>query len=1424
MEKTRNNGALDNSKSDATEQMLHKLIELNPEIASAHANLGRHYAQQGDLEKAVACYEKALRLQPNDATKRSLDRAKTKLEQQVNNKKNNTEQKETIQLSEHSSSTTFQESEKASFFGRLDNFKDNQLTGWLINQENLDQNCQIDIFINGIFYRRVLANRWRDDLYKNFGTGNHGFLIEIPYLPKSLQSLEITASVAEYPNCLIGRGPKAKPIIIKNFQGLPGWKSGFPLANQLPLPKNNREKIEYLSRDIAIIIPIYNAREEVLNCIASVLKHTKRQFKLILIDDGSTDTKLISTLRDYDTKFPEITLHQNRRNLGYTPSINKGIAIAGEADVVLLNSDTIVTPRWLDNLQVAAYSAADISTVTALSNNAGAFSVPKDRKVNSIPSWLDEESFARLVTQESLALYPEIPTGNGFCLYIRRDALNNLGFFDEEAFPRGYGEENDFCLRALTRGWRNIIDDRTLVYHIRSASFGEHKAELVKSGRKIIDQRYPEYAKAVRNAFTDSPLMATLRFNLEQSLHHYTRFSLPRILYVISSESGGTPQTNIDLMNQVTETYQPFLLTSDTKTLKLYDCRGQEKILSEEFHLSIPLTGSTHESAEYNRFVEYILIRYGIELLHIRHIGRHSLSLPRIAKKLNISVIFSFHDFYTITPNVKLLDYREKYCFDEFSTDQARSNVELWSPESCPRLTRNWRKRWQQRMLGMLQFCDSFVTTSQKARQILQSTFPFLSNRDFRVIPHGRDFQKMLQLGQIPSPNEPIRILIPGHLCISKGSLLIKEIKACDRENKLEFHFLGSPDSSLDDIGVQHGKYKRSDFLEIVANINPHMGAIFSIWPETYSHTLTEMWATDLPVIALPMGAVEERLQKHGAGWIVENVKPAQVYKEITEVFSNPKEYTEKLDRVLAWQKGEGSNYTTKAMARQYIDLYESIEQNNKESLLAEQQQFSTPAKQSQQIIELFIDEQELKLPHSRKALRQWLLENKTNIEFTWQKCTVDAFLAGNTAFNCSSGDLVILSIHDIIPDKLEQLIAQCNRIELSFIGLLEQHKVTTSSKEAGSKDHFDAGIEQELKNILSKADAILMIGTTVWVDQIRQYFRDKVSNIWKYSMDSNSSWTDTAQRLVIHGNDRINWLEAMKKAQGRKVNHVSIVIPVYGKQDLTHQCINSIFRSTSSDISFDVLIMDNGSPDNTASMVTDMQQTYPNLKLFSSKQNLMFSLGCNIGVIASTGEYIVLLNNDTVVSKNWLSSLIEPLQKKSNVGITGPKLIYPDHTLQAGGIVFSNQSKFPYHIYKNMSENNQVVNKQRYFQALTGACLAMRAVDFLAVKGLDPCFVNGSEDLDLCFKVRTQLRKKLLYCPNSTITHFEGKTPGRGGHRLQNRKIFVDRWRKQIQADDLSFYDEDGFQVEQYLPEKGEVIGDELASIKPKLSRNENL
>ena len=245
--------------------------------------------------------------------------------------------------------------------------------------------------------------------------------------------------------------------------------------------------------DVAVIVAIHNAADSVRRCLAALETFTPRGVRWILVDDASTDPAIAAVLQHY-SRFDHVRIERHAVNRGYTSAVNTGIAAAGTADVVLLNSDTEVGPRWLESLRLAAYGDATIGTVTAVSDNAGAFSVPELEQYCPVPPRWSLVEAQRAVLQQAGLRFPELPTGNGFCLFIRHEVIARIGTFDAEAFPSGYGEENDFCQRAVAAGWRNVIAGHVLVRHERSASFGDaRRAALGAQGMAVLRRRYPRY-------------------------------------------------------------------------------------------------------------------------------------------------------------------------------------------------------------------------------------------------------------------------------------------------------------------------------------------------------------------------------------------------------------------------------------------------------------------------------------------------------------------------------------------------------------------------------------------------------------------------------------------------------------------------------------------------------------------------------------------------------------------------------------------------------------------------------------------------------------------------------------------------------------------------------------------------------------------
>lgn len=678
----------------------------------------------------------------------------------------------------------------------------------------------------------------------------------------------------------------------------------------------------------AVIIPIYNAVEELRACVSSVLRNSGLRYRLILIDDNSPDPEIsvyLAELKD----IKQIEIYRNSNNLGFTKTINRGIEIAGKSDVIFLNSDTEVTPSWIKNLRIAAYSAADIGTVSPFSNNAGAFSAPELGQANSIPSRLDRDEWGRAVTQMSRRIYPRVPTTHGFCMYVRRDCLNAVGKLDEDAFPRGYGEENDFCMRSGRAGWKHIIDDSTIIYHVRSASFGEAKTPLMEAGRRVIDKRYPEYKSEIR-VFSASSDVSRARENVRRALDASSRSEisvLPRILYVLSTRTGGTPQTNQDLMSALDGVAETLVLRCDASRMNLQIFRNGQYTDLETVYLKTKILAFPHKSEEYDLIIRQWMIKYSVELLHVRHISWHSLGLLTEARMLGIPIVFSIHDFYTLCPTVKLLDENTNFCGGTCTISKGECQHELWNDPTFPPLKHKAIHSWQKMFADVLKLADVLITTSNSAREIVVSKYPELDKDNFIVIPHGRDFQEFQNLSSDWKPNEPLRVLVPGNISVAKGGALLKRLLDQAPKGSLEIHVMGNiaNDTGLRKSVVDHGTYHRNDFSNIVAKIRPHIGAVFSVWPETYCHTLTEMWSCGVPVAGVDFGAVAERIRASDAGWIIDHTDTDNLWNNLLSQLQEAGSIQRRRAAVLGWQRNEGLYSTTQLMGAHYFLIYGTI-------------------------------------------------------------------------------------------------------------------------------------------------------------------------------------------------------------------------------------------------------------------------------------------------------------------------------------------------------------------------------------------------------------------------------------------------------------------------------------------------------------------
>ena len=253
-----------------------------------------------------------------------------------------------------------------------------------------------------------------------------------------------------------------------------------------------------------IIVPVFNAFEELAACLDSISRTVPAQTRVLLIDDASSDTRIAPFLQAWVNEAKtvrQLLVHEN--NQGFVATANHGMQVA-EADVLLLNSDTEVTGNWLQNMADCLNSDASIATATPWSNNGEIVSIPEFCVANPVPP--DAEHIASLIKSCGRPVYPEMPTAVGFCMAISRHAIELIGQFDEVTFGRGYGEENDFCQRAEQAGLRNVLCDDTYVVHHGGASFGPLGLKPDEKSMQRLLAKHPDYLRKVSEFIKIDPL------------------------------------------------------------------------------------------------------------------------------------------------------------------------------------------------------------------------------------------------------------------------------------------------------------------------------------------------------------------------------------------------------------------------------------------------------------------------------------------------------------------------------------------------------------------------------------------------------------------------------------------------------------------------------------------------------------------------------------------------------------------------------------------------------------------------------------------------------------------------------------------------------------------------------------------------------
>lgn len=274
------------------------------------------------------------------------------------------------------------------------------------------------------------------------------------------------------------------------------------------------------TNSIDVVVCVHNALEDVRQCLNSVAAHRSGDhLRLILVDDGS-DHPTRNFLEEFAAASGWVTVLRTEKATGYTRAANRGLAFSSAPFVILLNSDTMVTDGWAEKMAHAVIATKGAGIVGPMSNAAGPQSIPNIKgtsaqsAINELPPGHSPDSLNRLCeewTDESLL--PRVPVVHGFCLGVTRNTINTVGRFDENRYPNGYGEENDFCFRAADAGISLVIATHTFVFHAKSKSYSNGiRQRLVRDATEALTTSFGE-ARLKRTVLTmrNNPHLQVIR-------------------------------------------------------------------------------------------------------------------------------------------------------------------------------------------------------------------------------------------------------------------------------------------------------------------------------------------------------------------------------------------------------------------------------------------------------------------------------------------------------------------------------------------------------------------------------------------------------------------------------------------------------------------------------------------------------------------------------------------------------------------------------------------------------------------------------------------------------------------------------------------------------------------------------------------------
>jgi GT2 family glycosyltransferase/glycosyltransferase involved in cell wall biosynthesis len=832
----------------------------------------------------------------------------------------------------------------------------------------------------------------------------------------------------------------------------------------------------------------------------------------------------------------------------------------------------------------------------------------------------------------------------------------------------------------------------------------------------------------------------------------------PVVLHLLHGWGGGAESFVRDLARADTERCHLLLTAHGHRSRRCYGetlalrLAGSDAPPLRQYPLSPSIAATALRHDGYRAVLEQLIAEFGVGAIMLSSLIGHSLD----ALRTGLPTLVVCHDYYPVWPLLHCDFGARNQAFDVQTLGAQlaaqREDTALFAERDAD----TWWTLRAAYIDALLAAEAQLVAPSAGVLENLTRLAPELNSCERSVVSHG--FAPFADAHRAPEPphRARLRVLVLGRIGAGKGEKLLAEIIPALNDS-VDFHLLGCGKAGERFFGVRGVHivldYARDELPTHVARIAPDLALMPVSVAETFSYTLSELWALGVPPMACALGSLAERIVSGESGLLVEP-RASAIVDALRALL---------VDRTpLATLRARLRDIRlrdTAAMAADYRQLLpveavvaggESVGDTPLGYALAEvtaqrQRAEATLHTQRGRIAEM---------QHELEARADWgyRMERQFRERAAW-------------------AEQLQIEI-DALHGRLGKLQQEFDERSAWALQLDTQLKAIYRSPPGW----VYRGLRWFWHRLRNSAVGFRLARARGLIQRGLRSLRTR--GFWptlKRALGAARAAPTAPSKLLVLPD--LNAAFAPFALPTSDAPRVSIVVPVYNQFHHTLACLRALAAQAGS-VPFEVIVVDDCSGDETAARLTEIS----GIHALRNAQNLGFIGACNAGAAAARGEFVLFLNNDTAVQPGWLEALIDTYAQHRDVGLVGAMLIYPDGRLQeAGGIVFNDASGWNYG--RGEDPAHPAYNYVREVDYCSGAAIMLRRALFDELGGFDTHYAPAYyEDTDLAFKVRARGLRVLMQ-PAAKVVHFEGITSGTdttsGTKRYQvvNQAKFAERW-----------------------------------------------